>query len=153
MTLSKMTPRLMGKCTLTPRTSTSTSRSPAAGGAGVVAVSVIGSPHGVVAAQGPARGLLELRGRARAHVDRLRAARGEGAGVVPRQVVGHRPGDGGEPLTARRVEPGDRAEQAVGVRVAGVGEQLVTLPALDDASGVQHVDLVAQARDDPEVVG
>src|SRR6478735_1694738 len=106
MTLSKMTPRLIGKCTLTPRTSS-------AGGAGVVAVSVIGSPHGVVAAQGPAGGLLELRGRARAHVDRLRAARGEGAGVVPRQVVGNRPGDGGQPLTPRCVEPGDRAEQPV----------------------------------------
>src|SRR6187402_3188599 len=112
MTLSKMTPRLMGKCTLTPRTSTRTSRSSSAGGAGVVA------------AQGPAGGLLELRGRARAHVDRLGAARGEGAGVGPREVVGDRPRDGREPLASWRVEPGDRGEQAVGVRVPGVGEQL-----------------------------
>src|SRR6186997_283021 len=113
MTLSKITPRLMGKCTLTPRTSTRTSRSSSAGGAGVVAVSVIGSPHGVVAAQGPAGGHLELRGRADAHVYRLGTARREGTGVVPREVVGDRPRDGGEPLPARRVEPRDRAEQAV----------------------------------------
>src|SRR6478609_5422848 len=148
MTLSKITPRLMGKCTLTPRTSTRTSRSPSAAGAGVVAVSVIGSPHGVVAAQGPTGGFLELRGRAGAHVDRLGAARCEGAGVVPREVVGDRPRDRGEPLPARRIEPRDGAEQAVGVRVARVGEQLVALPALDDAAGVQHVDLVAQPGDD-----
>src|SRR5215213_1513362 len=115
MTLSKMTPRLIGKCTLTPRTSTRTSRSSSGAGAGVVAVSVIGSPHGVEAAQGPARGLLELWGLLHADLHRVRAAGGERARVRPRQVVRDRPRDRGEPLPARRVQAWDRPEQAVGV--------------------------------------
>ena len=39
------------------------------------------------------------------------------------------------------------------VGVARLGEELVPLPALDDLAAVEHVDLVAQPRDDPEVVG
>src|SRR3954464_9427062 len=109
MVLSKMTPRLMGKCTLTPRTSTRTSRSSPGADAGLVAVSVIGSPlHRVVAAQGPPGGPLGPRGDARADRDRLRGPGGEGAGVVPGEVVRDRPRDGREPLAARCVEPGDR---------------------------------------------
>src|SRR3954453_962113 len=111
MVLSKMTPRLIGKCTLTPRTSTRTSRCSGAGRTGVVAVSVIGSPHGVVAAQAPAMGLLELRCRLDAQLERVGAPGGEGAGVVPGQVVGDRPGDGSERLATRCVEPGDGGGQ------------------------------------------
>src|SRR3954449_8681993 len=124
MVLSKMTPRLIGKCTLTPRTSTRTSRSSGAGRTGVVAVSVSGSPHGVVAAQGPAVGLLERRCRLDAELERVGGPGGEGAGVFPGQVVGDRPGDGRERPAARGVEPRDGAEQPVGVGVAWGGEQL-----------------------------
>src|SRR6187200_297612 len=95
-TLSKMTPRLIGKCTSTPRTSTRTSGSGSATPLATVAVSVIWSPHGVVAAQRPAGGLLEGRRRSQAHLEGVGAAGGERAGVVPGQVVGHRARDGGE---------------------------------------------------------
>src|SRR5918993_5536109 len=152
MTLSKMTPRLMGKCTLTPRTSTRTSSSPPAAGRAPVAVSVISSPHRVVAAQGPGRGLLEGGRDLGADVDGVRAPRREGARMVPREVVGDRSRNRREPPATGRIESRDGAQQAVGVGVPRVGEELVTTPALDDAAGIQHVDLVAESCDDAEVV-
>ena len=90
-------------------------------------VGVSRQPHGVGAAEGPAAGLVEGRGGVDAGVDRLGAPGRERTGAVPRQVVGHRPGDRRQPLAARGVEAGNRGQQAVGVRMPGVGAQLVAL--------------------------
>ena len=51
------------------------------------------------------------------------------------------------------VEARDRAEQADGVGMLRVGEQLVDRRALDDLAGIHHGDFVADLGDDAEIVG
>ena len=57
-----------------------------------------------------------------------------------------------QPLRLRPVEPRDRAEQAPGVRVLRVVEDVALRAALDDAAGVHDDDLVGDLGDDAEVV-
>ena len=51
------------------------------------------------------------------------------------------------------VESGQRAEQAPGVGVLRVIEDLVELPVLDDLPRVHHQHPVGDLGDDPEIVG
>ena len=51
------------------------------------------------------------------------------------------------------VEPRDRAEQADGVGMLRIGEELVDRRALDDFAGIHHRDLVADFGDHAEIVG
>ena len=65
---------------------------------------------------------------------------------------GGAPANRREPLRLRAVEPRDRAEQAPGVRVLRVVEELALRPVLDDAARVHHGDVVGDVGDDAEVV-
>ena len=75
------------------------------------------------------------------------------------QPSGGRSSDGGEPgivgsrWRAVRVDPRDRAQQAPGVRMLGVVEQLVERPLLDHPPGVHDHDPVGDVGDHAEVVG
>ena len=81
-----------------------------------------------------------------------RAARREAAALG--LVVGarHRALDGGEPR-AVDVEPRDRAQQADGVGVLRVGEQVGDVGAFDDLAGIHHQHLVGHLGDHAEIVG
>lgn len=81
------------------------------------------------------------------------AAWREGARAGPREVVGHRPRHGVETRAALPVEARHAREQATGVGVAGLREEVVPLRPLDESAAVEDVDLVAQPGDDAEVVG
>ena len=84
---------------------------------------------------------------------RHRAARGEraaGRAIDSRRRVS---ADARQPLDARPVGAGQRAEQADRVRHARAVEDGVRLSPLDDAAGVHDGDPVGDAGDDAEVVG
>ena len=51
------------------------------------------------------------------------------------------------------VEAADRVQERLRVRVDRLGEQLARATSLDDAAGVHHMDVVAEAGGEPEVVG
>ena len=81
------------------------------------------------------------------------AARRERAPLLPRQHLRRRARDRGQAGAARRVEPRDAGQQAAGVGVAWVGEEVTAVGGLHDAPGVHHVHGVAEPGHDPEVVG
>ena len=62
-------------------------------------------------------------------------------------------GDGLEAGFPREVEAGDAVEEAFGVEVGGVVEDVVDGAALDDAAGVHDGDFIAGFGNDAEVVG
>src|SRR4029450_11900451 len=82
----------------------------------------------------------------------VRAAWAEVAALRPRRERRRRAGDGGEPLGAWTVDARDRPEQAPGVRVLGVVEDLVEGALLHDSPGVHHGDAVRDVGDHAEVV-
>ncbi len=61
-------------------------------------------------------------------------------------------GDRVQRRTPARVEPGHALEQPEGVRVARLREDLVGGSALDERARVHHLDALADAGDDAEVV-
>src|SRR5699024_3993166 len=81
----------------------------------------------------------EIGGNLEARADRRAAPGGEGAAVLPGDVVHHRPGHGVEPRAPLGIQPRDRGEEPAGVAVAGVVEQRVARGALDDLAPVEHV--------------
>ena len=94
----------------------------------------------------------ERRRRGDADVADERAARGETAAGRRIGHVRHHAFDGGE-MRGAAVEPRDRAEQADGVGMLRIGEELVDRRALDDLAGIHHRDLVADLGDHAEIVG
>ena len=80
------------------------------------------------------------------------ATRGEGASLGEVQEVDGRASDGLE-LLAHGVERGDGAQQALGVLVLGVVEDLLGGAALAVGAGVHDHDLIAHLGDDAQVVG
>ena len=91
-------------------------------------------------------GLLE------ALLERVRAARPELAALRQVDQRRRRALDRVQLLRLRPVEPRDRAEQAPGVRVLRVVEEVPLRAALDDPAGVHDEDLVGDLGDDAEVV-
>ena len=147
--LSKMTPRLIGKCTLTPLTSTRTSRSRRRWWR-----SVIGSPPRGCGSAGPGGPSSTSSGSCSTQTSIGCEQRGANAHAWSHgRLSDTEPGIGvsrsPRGASSRGIEP----SRPVGVRVARVGEERVAVAALDDAAGVEHVDLVAQPGDDAEVVG
>ena len=65
--------------------------------------------------------------------------------------VGRQAADRGECL-AFLVEPRDRVQQTLGVRMPGLGVQLKSIRLLNDAPGVHHSDTVCDVGNDAEVV-
>src|SRR3954451_21731784 len=135
MVRSRTTPRRIGKCTLTSRTSSSGSAAGAPSWTSVLVLWLMACSFRtrrdrVEASQEPTAGGLRLGGVLLALPDRPRAARRERARGRPRQVVHHGAGDGVELLAGRGVQPRDRAQQAVRVRVARRGEEPVPLGPL-----------------------
>ena len=92
-------------------------------------------------------------GTLRAFAELVRAARPEVAALGPVGERRREPRDRRQALRARAVEPGDRAEQAPGVGVLGVVEDLVERALLDDPAGVHDGDPVGDVGHDAEVVG
>ncbi len=81
------------------------------------------------------------------------AALGEDAADDPPPRRGQEPRDRLE-LSVRLAPPGLRqaAQQAMGVRVAGIGEQRIRRPLLDQHAGIEHADALAHPPDDAEIV-
>ena len=76
------------------------------------------------------------------------------AGRQRRPDLGQRAGDGEEGLLVLAdAVAGEAAQQADGVGVLGVVEDLAGRPLLDDLPGVHHADPVAHRADHAEVVG
>ena len=104
---------------------------------------------GLVLAQG--RHLQQLGGVGGAQVYALGAARGEGAADERLGQVRGPPRHVGDPhglLTGVAVG----AEQALGVGVEGLAQQVVGVVLLDDPAGVHHQDAVRQVHDGANVV-
>ena len=85
--------------------------------------------------------------------ERVRAAIAEVAALRRRDQGGRLARDLRQPRRARPVDPGQRAEQAPGVGVLGVVEDLVERARLDDLAGVHDHDPVGDLGDHAEVVG
>ncbi len=121
----------------------------------------VGGGHRVVAAQQPQPAVgsrLFVGQQVRCHratlLALLVAARRERARVTSHgRLSDTDPGSGSAGSSPVAVQPRDRPQQPAGVGVARLGEQWVPLGALDDAPAVEHVDAVAHAGDDAEVVG
>src|SRR5579859_7819696 len=97
--------------------------------------------------------LVKLRLVHPAPVDHERTARvelapGRRVGQVGRQTL-----DRDEPLLARLVHPGHRAQKRPRVRVLGALEDLLDRAFLDDPSGIHDDHPLAKARDQGHVVG
>ena len=98
-------------------------------------------------------GHLTLHGNVvQAHLHRLVAAGAEGAAGGHVQKVDGVAGDGHQTLL-HPLGAGDGAQQALGVLVAGVVEDLVGGAALAHTAAVHHDDLIAHGGDDAQVVG
>ena len=110
-----------------------------------------GEPAAVQVA-GRAAALLELRLLVAA-AERVRAARAEVTALGRRDQRRRLALDLGEAVGARPVEAHDRAEQAPGVGVLGVVEDLLEGSGLDHPAGVHHHHPVGDVGDDAEVVG
>ena len=138
----------MGKCTLTPlRLDQDVGLVPGAGGTLVRGLGHRGLPTGLW--QRSARPADSSSGGVRwVHTSTGCEHRGAKAQACSQGRLSETdPGMGVQVLTAGRVETGDRAEQARGVRVPRLREQLVAPAPLDDPAGVEHVDLVAEPGD------
>ena len=83
----------------------------------------------------------------------VRAARPEVAALGPVAERGRQARDRRQPLGARPVDARDRAEQAPGVGMLGVVEDLVERPLLDDPARVHDGDAVGDVRHHAQVVG
>src|SRR5690606_29081606 len=71
------------------------------------------------------------------------AAREEGAAVRQVDDVRRLAGYGVQPLLVLAVQAGDALDEALGIGMLGVGEDLVGVALLHDAAGVHHADVVA----------
>src|SRR6185437_15984062 len=91
-------------------------------------------------------GLLE------ALLERMRAARAELAALREVDQRRRRALDGVQLLRLGPVEPRDRAEQAPGVRMLRVVEDVPLGATLDDPAGVHDDDLVGDLGDDAQIV-
>ena len=128
---------------------------------GLRRITGIGAALGAVAAEGVEAGepvvrlraLLEGRRLDPAVVLDVGAAGGEGAARRRIDQVGRAAADGLELGVARVLDPRDRAQQRLGVRVLHAGEQRRGRRVLDDPPAVHDRDLVGPAGDDAEVVG
>ncbi len=85
-----------------------------------------------------------------ADLDREIATRGEEAPLRPAPWQRRAPGDPHHSALAGEV--GNRAQQAPGVGVSRVGEDLLARPPLDDSARVHHRDMIGELGDDREVV-
>ena len=167
----KMIPRVIGKCLTRSRTSISASL-----GATVSALRLDAArarPPGPCPARSSAQscrrvvGLeqagdevavlvgdrLELRLDLPVALAHVRTARMEGAAAGKGDQARRPTGDRHQRLVARAVEPGDRPQQAPGVRVLRAHAKIVVgRRLLDDLAGIHHGDLVGVLGDDAEIV-
>jgi len=88
-----------------------------------------------------------------AALDSERAARREDALRARSPEVGQPARDGREAPRIRGQPAGVAVEQRARVRVARIGEELADRRLLDHLAGIQHHDLVAELRDNAEMVG
>ena len=79
-----------------------------------------------------------------------RGLKGQPGGIL--RQVGRQAADCGE-LLALLVQPRDRVQQALGVRMGRAGVQLEDVGLLDDPAGVHDRDPVGHVGDHAEVVG